>query len=202
MIQELFGRTLRAPFDGVISNREIEPFAEVAIGKTAFQLDSKGAYKVELEVPDTVVGQISVGAPVTVEIRSVKGCGCKARVTEIAAVSGAANAVTVTATILESPDGLLPGAAVEASIAFARRDGDNRGFLVPLVAIAPGDGEARGYVFKYDAETGMVKKTEVSGKYASGNMIGVSKGVAAGDIIAAAGVSFLRDGQRVKLMGQ
>ena len=36
----------------------------------------------------------------------------------------------------------------------------------------------------------------------SGNMVGISDGIEAGDIIAAAGVSFLRDGQRVKLMGE
>jgi RND family efflux transporter MFP subunit len=200
--RDLAKTKLKAPFDGVISKREIEPFAEVALGKTVFQLDSKGAYKVELEVPDTVVGQISVGAPVTVEIGSVADCGCKARVTEIGAVSGAANAVTVTATIIEGPDGLLPGAAVEASIAFARQNDGDHGFLVPLVAIAPGDGAARGFVFKYDPKTGIVKKTAIRGEHASGNLIGVMEGVAAGDIIAAAGVSFLRDGQRVKLMDQ
>ena len=33
-------------------------------------------------------------------------------------------------------------------------------------------------------------------------MIAVSEGVEAGDILAAAGVSFLRDGQNVKLLGE
>ena len=200
--RDLAKSKLKAPFEGLIAVRDVEPFVEVSQGYTVFQLDSKGAYEVELEVPDTVIGRLSIGAPVTIEARAVADCGCTARVTEIGAVSGAANAVSVTATILEGPDSLLPGIAVEASIIFAG-DGDARGFLVPLIAIAPGDDAARGYVFKYDEKTGTVRKVPIRGERgAHGNFIGATEGVSAGDIIAAAGVSFLRDGQRVKLMRQ
>ncbi|MBL4721262.1 MAG: efflux RND transporter periplasmic adaptor subunit [Alphaproteobacteria bacterium] len=173
--RDLAKTVLKAPFDGVIALRDVDPFVEIALGKTVFQLDSKGAYKVELEVPDTIVGQISIGAPVTVDVRAVEGCGCTARVTEIGVVSGAANAVTVTATIIEAPDGLLPGAAADASIAFAKHDEGNLGFLVPLVAIAPGDGTARGFVFKFDAKTGAVKKIAIHGAGATGNLIASHK---------------------------
>jgi glycerol-3-phosphate dehydrogenase (NAD(P)+) len=86
---------------------------------------------------------------------------------------------------------------VEASILLAD-DRAKRGYLVPLVAIAPGIGETRGYVFKFDAEGGVVRKTPIkSDGSISGNLGGISEGVAAGDIVAAAGVSLLRDGQRV-----
>jgi RND family efflux transporter MFP subunit len=194
---------LKAPFEGVIAERDVEPFVEVAQGNPVFRLYAKGAYEVEIEVPDTVVARLSIGVPVTVEARAVAGCGCSARITEMGVVSGAANAVTVTATILEGPDGLLPGISVEAGIVLADDDDGGQGFLVPLIAIAPGDGAAMGYVFKFDEQTGTVRKTPVRGDGgASGNLVGATEGVSAGDIIAAAGVSFLRDGQRVKLMGQ
>ena len=200
--RDLAKTKLRAPFDGVVAKRDVEPFTEVAQGKSIFQIDSKGAYEVELEIPDNIISRLTVGASVQVEAPTVSGCGCKARVTEIGAVSGAANAVTVTAAILEGPAGLLPGTAVEASVLLSD-DGGTRGYLIPLVAVAPGDEAARGYVFKFDRESGTVRKTPIHGEgNVSGNLIGATKGVAAGDIIAAAGVSFLRDGQRVKLMGQ
>ena len=78
-----------------------------------------------------------------------------------------------------------------------------RGFLVPLAAIAPGDEASRGYLFKYDVQAGVLRKVPVRGGAGSaGNLIEIVEGVTAGDIIAAAGVSFLRDGQRVKLLGQ
>ena len=108
----------------------------------------------------------------------------------------------MTAAINEAPNGLLPGMAVEASVILTD-DGGPRGFLVPLVAIAEGDENARGYVFKFDPQAGVVRRTAVRGDGSvSGNLVSIDEGVAAGDIIAAAGVSFLRDGQRVTLMGQ
>lgn len=200
--RDLAKARLQAPFEGVIALRDVEPFVEVSQGKTVFQVDSKGAFEVELQVSDTIIGKLSLGAPVTIDAGTVAGCGCTGRITEIGSVSGAANAVPVTAAILQAPQGLLPGTTVEVSVVLAN-DGGADGFLVPLVAIAPGDSAARGYVFKYNPESGVVRKTPVRGDgVVSGNLIAATEGVAAGDIIAAAGVSFLRDGQRVKLMGQ
>ena len=68
-------------------------------------------------------------------------------------MASTANAVPVTAAILQSPGGLLPGMAVEASIILSTERGP-RGYLVPLVAIAPGDKDGHGYIFKYDAAIG------------------------------------------------
>ena len=199
--RDMENATLKAPFDGVIALRSVEPFTEVSKGNTVLQIDSKGALEVDLSIPDTIVGRLSVGAPVTIDATTVKGCGCRARITEIGSSAGAANAVPVTAAILQSPDSLLPGTAVEASVVFAS-DGNQRGFMVPLVAIAPGDEKARGYVFKFDPKSNLVRRTPIESAGAvNGNLISVNSGVGAGDILAAAGVSFLRDGQRVKLLG-
>jgi RND family efflux transporter MFP subunit len=193
---------LVAPFDGVIALRDINPFVEVKIGQKVLQIDSEGALEVELSVSDAVIGRLSIGTPVTIEARTVKNCGCTGRITEIGSAAGAANAVPVTAAVFESPRELLPGMAVEASVILSD-DRVTRGYLVPLVAIAPGTGETRGYVFKFDPEGGVVRRTPIkSDGSISGNLVSITDGVSAGDIVAAAGVSLLRDGQRVKLMGQ
>ncbi|MEM6492409.1 MAG: efflux RND transporter periplasmic adaptor subunit, partial [Pseudomonadota bacterium] len=194
--------TLAAPFDGVISLRDVDPFVELSAGQPIFQIDSEGAFEVALSIPDTVVGQLNIGGPVTVETTGSDLCGCTGRITEIGAAAGVANAVPVTATLLDAPNGVLPGMAVEAAVAFDA-GAASRGFLVPLVAIAPGDDEARGYVFKFDAAAGVVRRTAVTGAgVIDGNFIGVADGVAAGDVIAAAGVSLLRDGQPVTLLSR
>lgn len=200
--RDLTNATLTAPFDGAIAQRTIDPFVEVISGQEIFQLDSEGALEAKLSIPDTIVGRLTVGTPVTLETRTVAGCGCTGRITEIGTVAGAASAVPVTAAILENPAGLLPGTAVEVSVLLADERLD-RGYLVPLVAIAPGDDQAMGYVFKFDQDAGQVSRTPVRVENTvSGNLVEVSDGVGAGDVIAAAGVSFLRDGQSVRLMGE
>jgi len=107
----------------------------------------------------------------------------------------------VTVAITQGPPNLIPGMAAEVSILLSQ-DSAGGGFLIPLVAIAPGDSEGVGYVFKFS--DGAVTKTRVkaAGKVVNGNLVGIAEGVSAGDIIAAAGVSFLRDGQRVTLLGE
>lgn len=200
--RDLANSRLTAPFDGVIAVRDIEPFVEVSPGQTVFQLDSDGAFEVNLSVPDKLVRRLTIGALLAIDVRTVPGCGCTGRITEIGAASSEANAVSVTGVILQGASGLLPGMAAEVGVQLAS-DGGPRGLLVPLVAIAPGDEQAKGYVFKYDAEEGVVRKTPIKGSGSiDGNLVAVSEGVDAGDIVAAAGVSFLRDGQRVKLMGE
>ena len=52
----------------------------------------------------------------------------------------------------------------------------------------------------YDPQTSMVKKTPVRFSGTEQKKIIVTDGLAAGDIIAVAGVSFLADGMKVKLM--
>jgi len=200
--RDLAHTQLTAPFDGIIALRDVEPFVETKKGQTVFQIDSEGAFEVQLSVPDSIVDRLAVGSAVTVNVFTRVDCGCTGRIVEIGAVAGTANAVSVKAAILENPGGLFPGMAAEASVVLSDGGGPH-GFLVPLVAISPGEGDSQGYIFKYDAAAGVVRKTPVRPEQiVSGNLVGVVEGVAAGDIVAAAGVSFLRDGQRVKLLGE
>ena len=202
--RDLAKTRLVAPFDGVIANRDVEPFQQVSTGTIIFLLNSEEALKVDLFVPDNAVSRIAIGAPVTVNVSTVVGCGCEGRVTEIGTTSGSANTVPVTAGLLDSKAGLLPGMSAEISIVLSGGR-EPRGFLVPLTAIAPGDATAPGYVFKYDVKAGEVRRVPVRGGGGGGaaqNLVEIVEGVAAGDIVVAAGVSLLRDGQRVKLLGQ
>jgi RND family efflux transporter, MFP subunit len=201
--RDLDKATLIAPFDGVIAMRDVEPFTEVNAGAVLFRLDTEGSHEVELSIPDSVVGRLAIGTPVQIAVDTIDGCGCTGRIIEIGAQSGAANTVMVTAAVTSAPEGLIPGMAVEASILMAEDDGTG-GFLIPIVALSPGDIAGTGYVFRFDPSTSTVERVAVQAARGNldGNLVGVSSGVQAGDIIAAAGVSFLRDGQAVTLLSE
>ncbi len=200
--RDLAKTRLAAPFDGVVAGRDVEPFQEAAAGHVIFRIDSEGALEVDLSIPDTAISRVALGAPVTVDVSTVTGCGCRGRITEIGATSGSANAVPVTAALLENRDGLIAGMAAEIGVVLSG-GAERRGFLVPLTAIAAGDDAAQGYLFKYDSRAGQVRKVPIRGSGSvAENFVEITEGVAPGDILAAAGVSFLRDGQRVKLLGE
>ncbi len=96
---------LTGPFDGVIANRDVEPFQEVSAGQALFQINTNCAMEVDLSVPDTTFGRIAAGTAVTIDVATVPGCGCIGRITEIGVASGAANAVLVSAVLAEIREG-------------------------------------------------------------------------------------------------
>jgi multidrug efflux pump subunit AcrA (membrane-fusion protein) len=92
-----------------------------------------------------------------------------------------------------------PGMTAEASLTITEED-RKPGYLVPIQAILPSKEPNRGFAFVYDPETSRVKKTQVRSRGTEQKKVIVDEGLAAGDIIAVAGVSFLADGMEVKLM--
>ena len=73
------------------------------------------------------------------------------------------------------------------------------GIKVPLTALLAGEGEER-FVFIYEEKSSTVKKTPIGEATLRDNDIIVKSGIKPGDIIVTAGVEFLADGQKVKLM--
>jgi multidrug efflux pump subunit AcrA (membrane-fusion protein) len=74
------------------------------------------------------------------------------------------------------------------------------GYIIPLQAVLPTQEENRGIAFVFDPGTATVKKTPIRFQGAERKNVIVTDGLAEEDIIAVAGVSFLADGMKVKLM--
>ena len=93
------------------------------------------------------------------------------------------------------------GCVVQELVATIERTACSRqGFIVPFQALLPAPEPDRGFAFVYDPQTSTVKKTAVSSRGSEDKEAIIYEGLAAGDIIAVAGVSFLADGMKVKLM--
>lgn len=190
---------LRAPYGGAISRKHIDAFVEVRTGQPVYNIEAAGALEVRLDIPETIISRISVGMPVTVKFPTLAGRVLQARITEVGSTAGTANAFPAKAGLIDPPAEIRSGMTTETTILLAQ-EGENSGFLVPLSAIAPGDGPGQGYAFIYDSKTQTIRKTLVKGGGPTDSFVSIIEGVKAGDIVAAAGVTFLSDGQKVKLM--
>lgn len=196
--RDLGNTVLRAPFDGVVAAREVEPFTEVQAGQRLFEIDARGSFEVTFDVPETTISRLTVGMPVTVRLASSEICPCDARITEIGEVAGSANAFPLKATLTDPPAAIRSGMTAEVTLEIADRAGGG-GYLVPLSAIAPGDRPEQGYVFVFDRASSSVRRVAVTGRAAEHDLVAI-RGVKPGDIVAIAGVHFLVDGQKVTLM--
>lgn len=200
--RDLEKTVLRAPFDGVVAAREADPFQEVARGQKVFDIYIEGAMQVRLSVPETAIENINLGLPATISFPNERIPQQEGRVSEVGTVATEANAFTVKVGLTAPPASLRPGMTAEANMLLGDEAGD-QSFLLPLSAIAPGEAPGEGYVFIFDQATSTVRKVAVrGGGGVRDDRILISEGVSAGDIVAVAGVSFLRDGQQVKLLVQ
>ncbi len=197
--RDLGHTTLVAPFDGLIAERTVEPFVEVSAGQKLFEINAEGAVEVAFDVPETTIARITLGMPVGVTFSTNLDCLCEGRITEIGSVAGDANAFPVKAGLIDPPESVRAGMTAQVSIVLESERVETA-YLLPLAAIAPGTETGQGFVFIFDPDTSTVRKSLVRARGATDNMIAVHEGVKAGDVIAVAGVSFLTDGQKVKLL--
>lgn len=199
--RDLAATRMTAPFGGVIASIDVDPFTEVGPGQTIAVLQSGDAFEVVVSVPDTTVGQLTPGAPVSINVTALPLCGCLGTIIEIGAVSSTGNAIDVVVAVTRAPPDLRAGMSAEVSLTLGNA-AEATGYFVPLSALTPDTGGNSAAVFRYDPSDGVVRKTPVrfAGSVAAEAV--AIEGVNAGDIIAAAGVSFLRDGQAVRVLGQ
>jgi RND family efflux transporter MFP subunit len=190
---------LIAPFDGVIAVRHVEPFFEVKRGDPIYDVFIEGSMEVVSSIPETDIEGIYQGQSCRMVFPIDSQQNYNGIVTDIGRAAGTGNAFPVKIKILTMDPRLRPGMTAEVTFQFKEAQ-YQKAFLVPVKAIAPGEDAGRGHVFVFDPQTSTVKRQPVSGPgLVEGNQLMVTEGLAGGEIIAVAGVSFLEDGQKVKL---
>jgi RND family efflux transporter MFP subunit len=193
---------LLAPFDGVIAKRHVDPFQEVNRGEPMFDLFMEGAMQAAISIPESEIDRVYLGLPAEIRFPALAGDVHRGIVTEISKVAGAANAFPVKVTIDPVADDvrIRPGITAEVNLLLGGEQEDGA-YLIPVGALSPG-AESEKFVFVYNPETSTVQRTAIEdGGIRDSDMV-VTSGLSAGDIVAVAGVSFLRDGQKVRLMEQ
>lgn len=199
--QDLERTVLQAPFDGIVTARHVDPFQEVDRGQKLFDLHVEGAMDAAISIPESEIKQIHLGMPGEIRFPAIRGELYQGVVTEISKAAGTANAFPVKLTIQADSPRIRPGLTTEVTLLIGNEPGE-AAYLVPIGALLPRGTGTENYVYVFDPETSTVKKTLIKhGGIRDNNMV-VNQGLAAGDIIAVAGVSFLRDDQKVRLMEQ
>jgi RND family efflux transporter MFP subunit len=201
LAQAQAGKTvLRAPVEGVVASVEVEPGENVNPGQPVVVLNSGSEAEVEIAVPEQLVAQVKVGLPVTVLVDALKGKRLGGTVSEVGVTTGhTATTYPVTATLSDSNDAVRPGMAAEVELEL----GDSA--QAPRVHVNPKavreDREGR-YVYIAEPQgeglaTVQRKAVKVGEITASG--LEVLEGVAAGDWVVTAGLTYLSPGKRVRL---
>jgi RND family efflux transporter MFP subunit len=193
--------TLLAPYDGSIAWRSVQPNEEVGVGQKILEINASGKMEVQLAVPETTVDRIRIDDSATITFPTLPGESAKGRISYIGSAAVKANAFPVRVVLIDPNKNVKPGMTAQADL-FLKVENQQPGYLVPLQALLPAPETNQGYAFVYDPNTSTVRKTAVRARGIEDKEAIVYEGLAPGDIIAVAGVSFLADGMKVKLLKQ
>lgn len=183
--------TLRAPDDGVISSRSVQPGQIVASGTELLRLIRRGRLEWRAELNENDLLRVRPGA--VVELTAPDGATVLGKVR---AVSPSINPQTRTALIyadLPAPGGLRAGMFAQGRL----RLGEVPAMLLPRESVVVRDGYS--YVFVLAAES-KVRQRRIEVGPLHGERIVVRSGLKKGEQVAVRGAGFLADGDTVHVV--
>jgi RND family efflux transporter MFP subunit len=193
---------LVAPFAGTIARVDVKSFAQVAAGQPILTLFSDDRFEMSFLAPSSVFQNLQIGQPVEVKVADLPQLQLEGQVKELGSQALQVSAFPVVVKLKNNVPGLNAGMAVELTVE-EPLFGEKGGFLVPLSVLVPEGGKDLGRtaaIFVYDRATSTVQRRKVEVGGVRDNLLVVTDGLSAGDLVASAGVSYLADGQKVKLL--
>lgn len=195
--------TLRAPFDGVITSRQVDPGDFVSGSPTGgesqrplFHVDQQHRLRVRVAIPERDAADVNQGDPVVIACEARPGKPIEATVTRVARRLDPSTRTMVAEIDLDNDDALLlPGMFGRATItAEVRPDA----LVLPASAVRmTTDGEPHVFVLTADSR---ISRVEVTLGADDGREIEIVSGLAGDERVVDAVVGSVEPGQRVDVI--
>jgi RND family efflux transporter MFP subunit len=200
---QLEDTTLRAPYDGVIAQRFVEPNQNIQAKAPVVKFQDVDEIDVTVDVPETVMANLRSADIVRVvtEFSGAPGTQFPVQIREIAQRADPTTQTFRVRAAMKAPAdvNLLPGMSATVTLTYRRAHVLGDRTLVPISAIAKQpSGDQVAWLIGPD-DTAKSRPVKVGA--AAGGRIEILDGLGPGDRIAVAGVSFLRDGMKVRDLG-
>jgi RND family efflux transporter MFP subunit len=201
---QLADTVLRAPYDGVIARRFVEEGQNVQAKAPIVRFQDTDEVEIQVDVPESVMVTDIRTADIVQLVAELGGAPGVQFPVHIREVSQVADPTTQTFNVrvaMQSPADVqaLPGMTATITANYRRSSSLGDRILIPVSAVSKTtDGESVAWIIGVD---GTVSRRPVAIGEATGGDIEITSGLAPGDRIAVAGVSFLRDGMKVRDLG-
>lgn len=189
-----------APKAGVVTGVQGEVNENVTQGVPVVILDAGDRFDAVIEIPEKYISAIRKGQRIELCFASISEQSFPASVTEVGlAPDRSTTTYHIVAQLSDSDPRIRAGMALEAKFDFA--EGNSRD-LVLLPSAAVGEDNSGRFVFTLQNVSdnfGSVKRTQVTIGDLSSEGIEIMSGLSEGDRVITAGVSLIKDGQKVKV---
>jgi multidrug efflux system membrane fusion protein len=201
---QLEDSTLRAPYDGVVAQRFVEQGQNVRANERVVIFQDVDEIDIAVDVPETVMAADLRSADIVQMLASFNAAPGLLFPVHIKEIAQRADPVTQTFTVrvrMKAPPGLnlLPGMTGTVTLTYRRASILGDQISVPITAIMK---ESTGAEVAWAiGPDGNVERRPVKTGSVTGDSIVILEGLHPGDRIAVAGVSFLREGMKVRDLG-
>lgn len=202
--QDLKYTKLKASFSGIIGKRYVENFEEIQAKQEIFNLSDISQVEIKIDVPERLM---RTADKTKADIQAFASFGNSAEprfLLEFKEVTAKADKETQTFAVtflMDQPEELmlLPGMTANVRLQINLNTDEDNYFLVPTSAVK-GASDMTPTIFLVDPESSTLKMKEVKIASMEGLNIQVTEGLKVGDRIVTAGISFMRDGDKVTVM--
>jgi RND family efflux transporter MFP subunit len=201
---QLADTTLRAPFDGVIAKRFVEPNQNIKAKTPIVKFQDVDEIDVAVDVPESMMASDLRTADIVVlvaEFTALPGLRFPVQIREIAQrADPVTQTFRVRAAMKAPPENrVLPGMTANVTATLRRAGILGNRIFVPISAVFKE--ESGGPVAWVIGTDGKVSRRSVKIGVPSGGRLEIVEGLEPGDRIAVAGVPFLRDGMTIRDLG-
>jgi RND family efflux transporter MFP subunit len=194
---------MKAPFDGRIANLFAENHQAVSAKQEIARLLDASSVEFTVQIPEQLISLISYIRDIHIEFDSNPGQPIPATIKEIGTEASATTRTYPVTLIMEQPEGfeILPGMAGSATGRPELPDNlATKGILVPVTAVFSAGESSDNFVWVIDEKSRTVSRRPVKVDELSDMGVPVTSGLKPGERIVTAGVSYLHEGQEVKLL--
>ncbi|QEG35433.1 Multidrug resistance protein MdtA precursor [Bythopirellula goksoeyrii] len=202
---QLDDSTLLAPYDGVIAQRFVDEGQNITPNTPVVQFQDLNEIDIVVDVPEAVmVGEIQLAdiVDMSAEISSAPGVDFPVRIREVSQVADPVTQTFKIRAAMQSPENLrvLPGMTANVNVRYHRSRAlavNHIWIPIEAVGVTPA-GEQVAWVF---GEEDTVSRRPIKLGATAAGRIEIVEGLEPGDRIVVAGVRFLREGMKVRDLG-
>lgn len=191
---------LRADTGCSIASIDAEVNENVAAGQQVAAVSCGDAYEVTLDLPESLIGSVDESTPVSIRFGAIPDQEFSGAISEIAVASSAGSAAfPVIVKIDDSHPSLRSGLAADVTFQFDSAASQDGGFVLPVTAVINDPSGTFVFIAEADGATGegIVSRRDVSLGELTQSGIEITYGLAVGDRVITAGISVIREGQRI-----
>ena len=194
---------LKAPFDGKVVQQYIQNFEDVRAKQAIVRLLDTSRIEMVVNIPESMISYAAYVTNIRVQFDAFKDREIPAVTKEIGAEASRTTRTYPVTLLMEQPEDfkVLPGMAGRATADRPSvQPGEQPAIVIPVASIFSPDETGNSYVWVFDEQAATVSRREVLTGELTDHGVPVEDGLTPGEWVVIAGVSYLVEGQTVRLL--